>query len=169
MGHSLWDAGAPELGAWDVVGHFGNSLEASIEAGLYLLCCSVTKSCPTLCESMDCSIPGIPVLHYLPEFAQNHVPLSWRCHPTISSSVAPFSCLQSFPASGSFPESALHVRQPEYWSFSFSISPSSEFRIDWFDLLAVKGLSRVFSSTIVQKHQFFGTQPSLWSNSHIHT
>ena len=73
MGHSLRDAGAPELWAWDVVGHFGNSLEASIEAGLYLLCCLVTKSCPTLCESMDCSIPGIPVLHYLPEFAQTRI------------------------------------------------------------------------------------------------
>ena len=61
------------------------------------------------------------------------------------------------------------------WSFSFSISPSNEysglisFRIDWFDLLAVKGLSRVFSNTTVQKHQFFGAQLSLWSISHIHT
>ena len=67
----------------------------------------------------------------------------------------------------------LHIRWPEYWSFS--ISPSSEcsglifFRINWFDLLAVKGLSRVFSSTTVLKHQFLGTQPSLWSSSHIHT
>ena len=73
MGHSLWGAGAPEPGAWDVVGHFGNSLEASTKAGLHLLCCSVTKSCPTLCESMDCSTPGIPVFHSLPEFAQTHV------------------------------------------------------------------------------------------------
>ena len=71
-------------------------------------------------------------------------------------------------------ESALHIRWPEYWHFSFSISPSHEcsgviFRIDWFDLLLSKGLSRVFSSTTVQKHQFFRTQLSLWSNSHIHT
>ena len=72
-------------------------------------------------------------------------------------------------------ESVLRIRRPEYWSFSFSISPSSEysglisFRLNWFDLLAVKGLSRVFSNTTVQKHQFFGTQLSLWSNSHIHT
>ena len=60
-------------------------------------------------------------------------------------------------------ESVLHIRWPQYWSFSFSISPSNEysglisFRIDWFDLLAVQGLSRVFSNTTVQKHQFFGT------------
>ena len=72
-------------------------------------------------------------------------------------------------------ESALRVRWPKYWSFSFSISPSSEysglisFRMDWFDLLAVQGLSRVFSSTTVLKHQFFGSQSSLWSNSHIRT
>ena len=64
-------------------------------------------------------------------------------------------------------ESALHIRWLEYWSFSFSISPSNEhsglisFRMDWLDLLAVQGLSRVFSNTTVQKHQFFGTQLSL--------
>ena len=71
-------------------------------------------------------------------------------------------------------ELVLGIRWPKYWSFSFSISPSDEysglisFRMDWFDLLAVQELSRVFSNTTVQKHQFFGTQPSLWSNSHIH-
>ena len=70
-------------------------------------------------------------------------------------------------------ESALHIRWPKYWNFSFSTSPSNEysglicFRIDWLDLLAVQGLSRVFSSTTVQKHQFFGAWPSLWSNSCI--
>ena len=64
-------------------------------------------------------------------------------------------------------ESALHIRWPKYWSFSFSINPSNEysglisFRIDWFDLLAVQGLSRVFSSTTLQKLQFFCAQPSL--------
>ena len=70
--------------------------------------------------------------------------------------------------------SVLHIRWPKYWLFSFSISPSNEysrlisFRKDWFDLQS-KGLSRVFSNTTVQKHQFFGVRPSLWSNSHIHT
>ena len=72
-------------------------------------------------------------------------------------------------------ESALHIRWPKYWSFSFSISLFNEysglisFRIDWFDLLAVQGISRVFSNTTVQKHQFFGAQLSSQSNFHIHT
>ena len=76
-------------------------------------------------------------------------------------------------------ESILHIRWPKYWSFSFSISHSNEhselisFRMGWLDLLAVQGtlqsLSRVFSNTTVQKHQFFGAQLSSQSNSHIHT
>ena len=67
-------------------------------------------------------------------------------------------------------ESVLPIRWPKYWSFSFSINPSSEYsgRTGWISLQS-KGLSRVFSSTTVQKHQFFGAQLSLWSNSHIHT
>ena len=72
-------------------------------------------------------------------------------------------------------ESTLHLRWPKYWTFSFSISPSNEyselifFRMDWLDLLASKGLSRVFSNTTVLKHQFFYAQLSSQSNSHIHT
>ena len=86
----------------------------------------------------------------------------------------PFSsCLQSFPASGSFPMSRFFaIRWSKYWSFSFSISPSNEysgqisFKIDWFDLLAVQGtLKSHFQNTTIQKHQFFGAQLSLWSNS----
>ena len=76
----------------------------------------------------------------------NPCPLSWWCHPTMSSSVFPFSsCLQSFPASGSFSMSQLFDRQPKYWSFSFNISPSNEqpglisFRMDCLDLLPVQG------------------------------
>ena len=71
-------------------------------------------------------------------------------------------------------ESALHIRWSKYWSFSFNISPFNEhtglisFRMEWLDLLAVQGLSRVFSNTIVQKHQFFSAQLSSQSNSHIH-
>ena len=71
-------------------------------------------------------------------------------------------------------ESTLRMRWPKYWSFSFSISPPSEhpglisFRMDWLDLLVVQGALRVFSNTIVQKHQFFSTQLSSKSNSHIH-
>ena len=103
-------------------------------------------------------------------------PSSQWCHPAISSSVLPFSsCPQSLPASDFCNESTLRMRWLNYWSFSFSIIPSKEipgliaFRMDWLDLLASKGLSRVFSNTTVQKHQFFGTQPSSQSNSHIHT
>ena len=72
-------------------------------------------------------------------------------------------------------ESALLTRWPKYWSFSFSISPSNDysglisFRIDWLISLQSKGLSRVFSNTTVQKHQFFCAQLSLESNTHIHT
>ena len=72
-------------------------------------------------------------------------------------------------------ELALYLRWPKYWSFSFSISPSNEysglisFRRDLLDLFAVQGLWRVFSNTTIQKRQFFGAQPSLWPNSHIHT
>ena len=107
----------------------------------------------------------------------NPCPLCQWCHPIISSSVIPFSsCPQPFPASGSFQMSQLSASGGQsIKSFSFSISPSNEYsglislRIDWFDLLQSKGLFRVFSSTTVQKHQFFGAQLSLHSNSHIHT
>ena len=102
---------------------------------------------------MDCSMPGFLVLHYL-TVCSNSCPLSWRCRPTIASSVAPFSfCLQSFLASGSSSGSALCSSWLKYWSFIFSISPSNEYsglissRINWFDLLQSKELSRVFSST----------------------
>ena len=81
-----------------------------------------------------------------PRACSNSCPLSQWCHPTISSSVFPFSsCLQSFPASGSFLMSHLCIRWPKYWSFSFSISPSNEysglisFTMDWLELLAVQG------------------------------
>ena len=72
-------------------------------------------------------------------------------------------------------ETSLLMRWPKYWSFSLNISPSNEhsgqvsFRMNWLDLLVVQGLPRVFSNTTVQKHQFFGTQPSSQSNYHIHT
>ena len=105
----------------------------------------------------------------------NPCPLSRGCHPTISFSVIPFSFhLQSFKVFSN--ESALYIRWPKNWNFSFSISPFNEysglisFRMDWLDLLAVQGeVSRAFSNTTVQKYQFFSTQFSLWFNSHIHT
>ena len=131
---------------------------------------SFAQSCLTLCNPMDCSTPGFPVHHKLPKLAQTHVLRVsegvW-CHPTISSSEIPFSsCLQSFPASGSFPIS-------QFFGASASVSVLPMNIQDWFSLwltgwisLQSKGLSRVFSNTTVQKHQFFGAQLSLWS---IHT
>ena len=111
-----------------------------------------------------------------PRACSNSCPSSWWCHPTISSSVVPFSShLQSFPASGFVfsNELALRIKCPKYWSFNFSISASSEysglisFRIDWFDLLAVHGTLKSLLQHHSSKALFFGTQPS-WSNSHIH-
>ena len=107
-----------------------------------------------------------------PRVYSNSCPLSflqnWWCHPTISSSHPLLLLLSIFPSIRvSSSESVLHIRWPEYWSFSFSISPSNEhpglisFRMDWLDLLQSKGLSRVFSNTTVKKHQFFSAQLSL--------
>ena len=92
---------------------------------------------------------------------------SWG-HPTISSSVIPFSsCLQSLPASGSFPMSQFFVSGGQSIGVSASASVLTMNTQDWFPLQS-KGLSRVFPNITVQKHQFFGTLLSLWSNSHIH-
>ena len=107
----------------------------------------------------------------------NSCPSSRWCHPTISSSVVPFSsCLQSFPATGSFPMSQFFASGGHSIGVSASTSVLPMNIQDWFPLewtgwvsLQSKGLSRVFSSTTVQKHQFFGIHPSLWPNSHIHT
>ena len=128
-----------------------------------------------LCDTMDCSMPGFPVLCYLPEFAQTHVhwvsDATQPSHPLLSPSPPAFNLSQH--QGFFFNELALRNWWPKYWSFSLSISPYNEyselisFRINWLISLLSKGLSRVFSSTTVQKHQFFGTQPFLWSNSHI--
>ena len=107
----------------------------------------------------------------------NSCPLSRWCHPTISSSVVPFpSCPQSLPASGSFPISQLSAWGGQSIGVSASTSVLPMNTQDWSPLggtgcisLQSKGLSRVFSNTTVQKHQFFSTQPSSQSNSHIHT
>ena len=137
---------------------------------------SVAQLCLTLCDPKNHSTPGLPVHHQHPEFTQTHVHrvgdalqpshslLSLLLLPLIPPSIRVFSN-----------ESTLHMRWPKYWSFSFSIISSKEipglisFRMDWLDLLQSKGLSRVFSNTTVQKHQFFGAQLSSQFNSHIHT
>ena len=107
----------------------------------------------------------------------NSCPLSWWCHPTISSCVVPFSsCLQSFPASGSFQMSQFFTSGHQRIGVSATTSVFPMKIQDWIPLgctgwisLQSKGFSRVISNTTVQKHQFFCAQPSLWSNSHIHT
>ena len=110
-----------------------------------------------------------------PGVCSNSCPLTWWCHPIISSFVAPFSRPQSFPASGSFSKSwLLSGGQSIGASASASVLPVNI--QDWFPLgliglisLQSKGLSRVFSNTTVKKHQLFSAQPYLWSNSPIHT
>ena len=112
-----------------------------------------------------------------PKAYSNSCPLSWWCHPTISSSAVPFSSrLQSFPASGSFQMSQLFASGGQSIGVSASASVLPMNIQDWLPLgwtgrisLQSKGLSRVFSNTTVQKHQFFGTQLSSSSKSHIHT
>ena len=119
----------------------------------------------------------LPFPSLSPRVHSDSCPLSQRCHPTISSSVIPFSPrLQSFLASGSFPVSWLFVSGGQNIGASASASVLPMNIQGWFPLgltglisLLFKGLSRVFSRTIVWKHQFIGAQPSLWSNSHIPT
>ena len=142
-----------------------------------IICCfSVSKSCLTLCDPMDCSTQAslfftvtqslLKLKSIESVMPSNHFILC--CPLLLPSSI--FPCIRVFPN-----QSVLHIRWPKYWSFSFSISPSNEysrlisFRIDWFDLPAVQGTLRVFSNTTVQKHQFFGTQLYSQCNSHIHT
>ena len=142
--------------------------------GVNQLCCLVAQSCPTLCDPMDCSVPGFLFLHQLLELTQTGV--HW-VGGTISSSVVPFSsCLQFFPASGSFLMRWLFATGAQSIGASVSASVLSMNIQDWFILgltglisLQSKGLSRIFSNSTFQKHQFFGTQPFLWSNSDIHT
>ena len=123
---------------------------------------------PSMNTRLPCPSPS-------PGVCSNSCPLSWWCHPTISPSVTPFSsCPQSFPASGSFPMSWLFTSCDQSTGASalaLAMSVQGWFPLGltgWISFLS-KWLSRVFSSTTVQKHQFFGAQPSLWSNSHIHS
>ena len=108
-----------------------------------------------------------------PRACSNSCLLSWWYHPTISSSIVPCSsCPQSFPASRSFLMSQLFAWGGQNTGASASVSVLPVNIQDWFPLGLsglIQGLSRVFSNTTLPKHQFFSTQPSLWSNSHIHT
>ena len=120
--------------------------------------------------------PRSPCLSPAPEVYSNSCPSSQWCHPAISSSVVPFSCPQSLPASGSFPMSQLFPWGGQSTGVSASASVLPMNTQDWPPLgwtgwisLQSKGLSRVFSNTTAQTYQFFGTQLFSQSNSHIHT
>ena len=139
---------------------------------------SVARSCPILCEPMNCCTPDLPV-HQLPELAQTHV--HWvsdaiqPSHPLSSSSPLTFNLSQHQVSWLFSSESVIPIRWPKYWtSASESVLPMNIqgwFHLGLTDLISLqsKGLSRVFSNNTVQKHQFFSAQLSLWSNSHIHT
>ena len=146
--------------------------------------CSFFSSVRFCCSVMSNSLhlyglqhARLPCPSPTPGACSNSCPRSQWCHPTISSSVVPFSsCLQSFPASGSFPMSQFFASAGQSIGASASASVLPMNMQDWSPSgltglisLQFKGHSRVFSNTTVQKHQFFGTHLSLWSNSHIHT
>ena len=145
---------------------------------MWMLCdCLVTKSRPTLCDPLNCSTSGFPVLHYLPEFAQTHVHwVSDGIQPSHPLSPPSPPALNLIPASGSLPMSWLFASDGRSIgaSAAASVLPMNIqgwFLLGWTGWISVqyKGLSRVFSSTTVRKHQFFGAQLSLQSNSHINT
>ena len=132
---------------------------------------SVAQSCPTLCDPMNRSTPGLPVHHQLPEFTQTHV-------HQVSDAIQPSYPLSSLSPPAPNPsqhqglsnESTLRMRCPKYWSFSFSISPSNEhpglisFRMDWLDLLAIQGTLKSFlqhhssKASILRRSAFFTVQ-----------
>ena len=139
-------------------------------------CCSVAQSCLALCDLWTAARQAALTFTISPSLLRlmsiksvmpsNHLILSRPLFllPSIFSSIRVFSN-----------ELALHIRWPKYWNLSFSIRLSKgysgliSFRMDWFNLLASNRLSGVFSNTTVQTYNFFGAQPSLWSNSHIDT
>ena len=140
----------------------------------YVQFSSVTQSCQTLCNPVDCSTPRLtwPLL----ELGQTHV-------HRVGDSIQPFHPLSSslllpsmLPSNRVFSnESVLHISWPKYWRFNFSIAPSNEYSgltafwmTEWISLQS-KGLSRVLSKATVQNHQFFLAHHSLWCNCHIHT
>ena len=136
-------------------------------------CCSVAKPCLTLFDPQG-STPGFPVLHYLPEFAQIHIHWVGDAIKPLHPLPTHFSfCLQSFPASGSFPMSRLFTLGGQSTGALATILPMNT--QGWFPLgltgliLQSKGLSRVLSNTTIWKHSFFDAQSPLASNSHIHT
>ena len=169
-------------------------MNLSSRALLDSACCLTTKKCLNLfesqvhsglwlfsCSAMSDSMTPWTIAHQaslsfaISQSFSNSCPLNLWCHPIISFSVVPFSFFQSFPASESFPVSLFFVSGGQSIGAPVSVSvlpmnTQSWFPLGWTSLISLlsSGLSRVFSSSTVQKDQFFVTQLSLWSNSHIH-
>ena len=178
LGHHVLDITQGHIYMWLTDADEGFSRTVSRDhLSIAPLCGSVAQLCPTLFNPMDCSTPGLPVLHYHPEPAQTHV--HW-----ISGTIQPFHPLSSPspPAlnlsqhQGLFPMSRLLTSGGQSIGASASASVFPMNIQDWFPLawtglisFLSKGLSRVFSSTTARNHQFFGFRPFLWSNSHIRT
>ena len=153
-----------------------NNPVAAVLAGNGVICCSVAQLCPSLCNPMNCRTSGVPVIHHLPELAQTHVhwvidaiqpsnPLSFPYPPTFNLSQHQGLFLWV---------SSLHqvdkVLELQHQSFQWIFRIQYPLRLTGLISLQSKGLLGVFSNTTVQKHQLFGTQLSLWSNSiDIHT
>ena len=132
---------------------------------------SVAQSCLTLCNPMNRSTPGLPVRHQLPESTQTHV----HCvGDAIQSSPSPPAPSPS-QHQGLLNESALRIKWPKYWSFSFNISPSNEhpglisFRMDWLDVLAVQGTLKILLQHHSSKASILWRSAFFQSNAHIHT
>ena len=145
-------------------------------------CCSVAQSCPTLCDPMDCRMPGFPIHHQFPELAQIHVhqvgdPIQ-PTHPLSAPSLPAFNLSQH---QSLFKWVSSSHQVPKYWHFSFSISPFNEyselisFRMYWLDLLAVQGTLKSLlqhpssKASILQCSAFFIVQLLKWLRSHIHS
>ena len=130
-------------------------------------CCSVAKSCPTLCHPQGLQHTRLLRPPLSPRVCSHSCPLSqWCCltHPLPLPPPLAFNLSQHQSLSNESHQVA-EVLELQHQSFQYSRLIS--FRIDWFDLLAVQGTLKILSSTTIQKHQFFGSQPFLWSSSHI--
>ena len=177
-----WEGGAlgESGGLWTLSIHFSICISSIWLFLSYALISSVQSSHSVMSDSLQphgLHHARLPCPSPSPKACSNSCPSSRWCHPTISSSVVRFfSHLESFPASGSFLVTQFFVSGGQRIGTSASASVLPMNIQDWFPLglpgllsLQSKGLSRVFSNTIAEKHQFFSAQSSLWSNSHIHT
>ena len=157
---------------WAISGSY--SVFLSITHEYRRFCCSFAQSYPTLWDLMDCSTPGLPWPSPSSGVCPSSCLLHQWLHPAILFSDALFSCPRSFPASGTFPMSWLFTSNEQNTGALASVLPGniegwSSLRLTGLFSLLSKGLWGVFSSSTVQRHQFFGVLPSLWSNSPNHT